>query len=442
MNLRAPITTPTYASVPFKRWMYVIPVAVVMYMLAYLDRNNVAVILQYVSKDMPLSNSAKGTATGIFFIGYMFLQIPGAILAARWSARKTVFILMIAWGLAAMACGLVQTETQLYVARFFLGVFEGGVWPAVLILIASWFPQVERAQANALWMVCLPLSNMLMAPLTGVLLTDLSWRTVFVIEGIPPLLWAIVWWFAVADRPGQAKWLSRAEREYVESALVEENAGKPADVSYKSALRDRRVLLLIGAYFCWMTGFYGFSLWLPGVVKSITHNGTATMVGWLSAIPYTVAMVAMLANAAWSDNTGNRRLAVALPLSLGAGFLLLGQFVSGAGAQMLVLCGAAACVFAPYGPFWAIPGQKLRLEVVAVAMGLINAIGNLGGFLGPYLVGWISEGKDVSFAAFAVLAAFLVGAVVITLLLPREPREPAGADGLRVEPAGSLTGRE
>ena len=156
--------------IPAKRWTYVIPVAVVMYMLAFLDRSNVSVILPYMDGDLSLSAADEGMVTGIFFLGYVFLQIPGAILAQRWSARKTVMILMIAWGVAAMACGLVQTKEQFYVARFVLGLFEGGVWPAVLILLASWFPLRERARANALWMACLPISSIIMAPLSGLML--------------------------------------------------------------------------------------------------------------------------------------------------------------------------------------------------------------------------------------------------------------------------------
>ncbi|MFK0261664.1 MFS transporter [Streptomyces angustmyceticus] len=419
-------------AIPAKRWAYVIPVAAIMYMLAYLDRNNVSVILPYMHGDLELSNADKGLVGGVFFVGYVFLQIPAAILAQRWSARKTVLVLMVAWGLAASLSGLVQTKAQFYAARFVLGLFEGGVWPAVLILLASWFPLRERARANALWMACLPLSSVLMAPLSGWMLDHASWRWVLVLQGVPPLVWAVVWWFAVADRPELARWISRAEADHVERAIAADEAVKPAagSGSYLDAVTRKPVLVLIGVYFFWITGFYGFNLWLPSVIKELTHDGSSTEVGLLTAIPFTVALVVMIANAAWSDRTGRRRRAVAVPLVVGMAALLLGQAVDGALPRMLLLCVTAAAVYAPYGPFWAIPGEMLRFEVVAVAMGLINALGNLGGFAGPYLVGWLTDATGSSVTGFAVLSAFLAVAVaLVTLGLrpgPRPVRQVAG----------------
>ncbi|MEW1653933.1 MFS transporter [Streptomyces sp. NPDC093707] len=403
---------------PAKRWVYVIPVAAIMYMLAYLDRNNISIVLPYLHGDLELSNADKGLAGGIFFVGYVFLQIPAAVLAQRWSARKTVLLLMVAWGLSAVLSGLVQSRNQFYPARFVLGFFEGGVWPAVLILLASWFPLRERARANALWMACLPLSSVLMAPLSGWMLDHANWRWVLVLQGLPPLLWAVVWWFAVADHPAQARWISRAEAAHLERAIAADEAAKsPAGGgSYLAAVRRRPVLVLIGVYFFWITGFYGFSLWLPAVVKELTHDGSATEVGLLTAIPFTVALAVMIGNAVWSDRTGRRRQAVALPLVVGIAALLLGQVVHGALPRMVLLCITAAAVYAPYGPFWAIPGQLLRLEVVAVAMGLINALGNLGGFAGPYLVGWLTDATGTSLTGFAVLAGFLAVAVILVTL--------------------------
>jgi MFS family permease len=410
-------TTPGTTPIPARRWTYVIPVAVVMYMLAFLDRSNVSVVLPYMDGDLSLSAADEGMVTGVFFLGYVFLQIPGAILAQRWSARKTVLILMVAWGIAAMACGLVRTKEQFYVARFVLGLFEGGVWPAVLILLASWFPLRERARANALWMACLPVSSIVMAPLSGWMLDHTDWRWVLLLQGFPPLVWAVVWWFAVADRPAQARWISRSEARYVEEALAADEAAKPAtgSGSYLEAVRQRSVLVLIAIYFFWITGFYGFTLWLPSVVKTLTHDGSSTQVGLLSAIPFTVALVVMVANAAWSDRTGKRRQAVAVPLVVAMAALLLGQVVQGGVPGMVLLCVTAGALYAPYGPFWAIPGGVLRIEVVAVAMGLINALGNLGGYVGPYLVGWLTDSTGTSVTGFGVLAGFLAVAVVLVL---------------------------
>ncbi|MCL1841714.1 MAG: MFS transporter [Propionibacteriaceae bacterium] len=409
------------AVIPQKRWAYVIPVAVVMYMLAYLDRNNVAVILPYINQQDPhmaISPSSQGLISGIFFVGYMCLQVPGAVLAQKWSAKRVVVILMCCWGVVAMLCGAVQDKPQFLIVRFILGVFEGGVWPAVLVLLASWFPLKERARANALWMCCLPLSSVIMAPISGALLSSLSWRWVFVIEGIPPLVWGIVWWFVISDRPPQAKWVSTAERDYIMTELAAEEAAKPASEAkggYQRALKDSRSWLLILIYFCWMTGFYGFSMWLPTVLKELT-GGDSTKVGWLTAIPYAFALVGMILVSRWSDAHNDRKHAVAIPVFVGAVALVIGQLVHVPGVEIVLLCVAAVGIYAPYGPFWAIPAGFLRITVLAFTMGLINALGNLGGFVGPYIVGWlksITGGHDI--AGFVFLAVMLVAAGVVTL---------------------------
>lgn len=387
-----------------------------MYMLAFLDRSNVAVVLPFIGSDpsMQLSPTDQGLVSGVFFIGYMMLQIPAALLAQRWSAKKVVLILMILWGLAAMSTGLVTSRNLFLVSRFALGVFEGGIWPAVLILLAGWFPLRERARANSLWMACLPLASIVMAPLSGVLLDHFSWRTVLMLEGIPPLLWALVWWQAIADSPRQARWVSAQERAYVETTLAAEEAAKPAleSSSYRRAMGDRKVLVLIGIYFCWISGFYGFNLWLPTLMKELT-GGSATAVGWLTAIPYVFALAAMQRVSSWSDRTGDRRTAVAAPLAVAAIAMVAGQLVHVSLANIALLCLVGMGLYAPCGPFWAIPAELLRIEVLAFAMGLINAIGNLGGFLGPYLVGWVTDVTGSSAPAYYTLAAILgIGAAL------------------------------
>lgn len=408
--------------IPAKRWGYVIPMAAVMYILAYVDRINVAMILPYIDKNFGLTAADSGFAAGIFFVGYMVLQIPGGLLASRWSARKTVAILMVLWGLTAVATGFVQNREQLYIARFVLGIFEGGVWPAVLVLLATWFPQNERARANALWMTCLPISAVFMAPLTGWFLNFLSWRAVFIIEGVPPLIWVVVWWFFIADHPHEAAWASSEERAYVENALAAENAGKPASAGYWAAMTDRTVLWLVVAYFFWMAGFYGFTMWVPSVVKSFAGSGTsAGLVGWISAIPFAFALVSMVVTSAWSDRVMKRQAFVAVPAIIGACGLIAGQFVHTPALQLTFLIIAAIGVYGAYGPFWAVPSAILRPEVAGVAMGLIN-MANLGGFLGPYIVGYVSTSTKSGFAGFLVLAVFLLIVAAIFLMLGADRR--------------------
>jgi sugar phosphate permease len=409
-------------SVPARRWGFVIPVAAVMYVLAYVDRINVGMILPYIDESFGLSASDSGFAAGIFFVGYMALQIPGGILASRWSAKKTIAILMVAWGATAVLTGFVRTRTELYIARFVLGVFEGGVWPAVLVLLARWFPQNERARANALWMTCLPISAAAMAPLTGWLLTFLTWRQVFVIEGIPPLVWVVVWWLFTADRPSEASWCSPEERHDIERRIAAENAVKPASAGYWAALSDRTVIVLFIAYFFWMAGFYGFTMWVPSVVKSFAGSGVSSArVGLLSAIPFAVAVIGMVVTSNWSDRRMKRQAFVAVPALIGAVGLVAGQFVRTPALQLAFLVVAAIGVYGPYGPFWAVPSAILRPEVVGVSMGLIN-IANLGGFLGPYIVGYLRGATGGDVAGFLLLAAFLLVVAVVFLLIGADRR--------------------
>lgn len=408
------------------KWMKIIPVAFIMYMLAYMDRINIGILMPYMQKDLNLSASAAGDIAGIFFWGYMILQIPGGILATRWSARKFIFILMLLWGIAAIATGLVQTEGQLKAVRFLLGVAEGGVWPAVLVLLASWFTQKERARANAFWMACLPVSAMLMAPLSGALLAHFNWHQVLVIEGIPPLVWAFVWYFAVKDRPSEAGWMNEAEKRKLLAELEEEQKKKVKSDGFGAAFKNGKVWGLVVMYLFWMTGFYGYTLWVPSVVKTFTQD-PVTM-GWLTAIPFTCALIGMLLNSYWSDRRMNRIQHAAVPLLIGAVTMVVGQFVSDPFLQMLLLSITAICVYAPYGPLWAIPTAIVPASIAGAALGLQNAIGNLGGYYGPKVVGMLKDATGDFHAGFYFLAGSLVLAAITTLILGRFVNPTAKAD--------------
>ncbi|UZJ79263.1 MFS transporter [Fictibacillus sp. KU28468] len=399
------------------KWGKIIPVAFIMYMLAYMDRINIGVLMPYIQKDLDISSSAAGDIAGIFFVGYLILQIPGGILATKWSAKKFIFILMILWGLAAMATGFVQTEGQLKFVRFLLGVAEGGVWPAVLVLLANWFTLKERARANAFWMACLPVSAMLMAPLSGLLLKHFDWKTVLILEGVPPLIWAFVWYAMVKDKPSDAKWMSDQERNELTAELQNEQKGAVKSSGYGAAFKNMTVWGLVVMYFFWMTGFYGYTLWVPSVVSTFTKD--SAVMGWLTAIPFTFALVGMVLNSYWSDRRMNRVQHVVIPLLIGAAAMVAGQFVESPALQMILLSITAIGVYAPYGPLWAIPTAIIPAGIVGAALGLQNAIGNLGGYNGPKFVGLFKDLTGSFHAGFYFLAASLVLAAIITLILGR-----------------------
>ncbi|HAW5517570.1 TPA: MFS transporter [Escherichia coli] len=395
-----------------RRWLLFIPVASIMYMLAFLDRTNLSFILPYMGEDLHLTNSTKGMASGIFFLGYLLLQVPAALLAERWSAKKTVFILMILWGAAAVWTGLVQSTGELLLARFILGVCEGGIQPATLVLMLRWFPQREKARANGFWLLCIPISAIIAAPITGFLLEYFSWRTVLVIEGLPPIIWAIVWYIMIADSPDKVWWMEPAEQHYIVDAIAKDEEQKKASVSlsgntvrYRDAFCDRKVLTLIIAWFLYCAGFYGFTMWLPQVIAN-TSGSSPSMVGILTAIPYLVGFIGMIYISVRTDKIGLKKTSAALPLAVTAMALLCGQFFLSPVVQFIFLCIVASGLYI-HGAFFALPPLILRSDILALSLGLIGGIGNLGGFVGPYIVGWLIDLTGSAMAGFGIMAAAL-----------------------------------
>ncbi|HEY5848888.1 MAG TPA: MFS transporter [Microlunatus sp.] len=424
-----------------RRWFILIPVASVMYLLAFFDRTNLSFVLPYMGEDLGLSNTDKGLVSGIFFIGYLLLQVPAALLAQRWSAKYTILILMICWGLAAIWTGLVRDTSELFLARFVLGFFEGGVQPATLVLLSKWFPQREKARASGFWLLCIPFAAIIAAPITGGLLSIVHWRTVLVLEGLPPLVWAIVWLFIIADRPSKARWLPSTERDTIEHALAEDEAIKKDTISgsvrYRDAIKNPKVIGLILAWFFYNAGFYGFTLWLPQVIKDLT-GGTPAFVGFVTAIPYVVGLVFMIVISVRTDRHGSRRFTVLVPLTISALALLLGQFAGVTGLQFALLCVVAGGLYV-HGAFFALPPLLLRTEILAVALGLIGGLGNLGGFVGPYVVGWLIDATGTPAAGFGLMAvSLLIAGICMATVTPRRVRQdPASTESPQAPAAGT-----
>ncbi len=421
-------------SLPRQRWVRVIPVAFLMYTIAFMDRINIGFGIPGMQKSLGFGAEVSGLASGIFFLGYMFLQIPGGQWAMKWSARKFVTLSLIAWGIFAILTGLVQNTAELLIVRFLLGVAEGGVWPATLVLLANWFPYDERARANSYWMFCLPVASIVMSPISGWILTWTDWRTLFILEGLPPLIWAAIWWFSVADTPDTAQWLAEQERAYLDQKFEEDRKHAPPveeHASWADVLKSGRVWWLFVAYFLIQVGFYGVSLWLPVMVKDITKQGFG-LVGILAALPYVAALIFMYINARHSDHTNERRMHVAIPLILGGIALLLSGLLGPSspllGMIFLILTEGFALAYV--GVFWTLPPLFLKKEVLGSAMGFIN-IGNLGGFLGPFIVGFFVAQTGSNLIGIVVLCISLVLAgVMITVFGVHQPsRQVAATDG-------------
>ncbi|MBV9451725.1 MAG: MFS transporter [Streptosporangiaceae bacterium] len=431
------------------RWSRLIPVAIVVYIISFMDRTNISFAFSGMGHDLHISSAEQGLAGGIFFIGYLVLQIPGGHLAERWSAKKFVGIMILVWGVLAVASGLVRNYAGLLVVRFLLGVAEGGIWPAILVLISHWFPARERARAYGFWMMNIAISSIVTAPLSGWILTWGSWRTLFFIEGAFPFLVAApLWWWLVADRPSQAAWVSDDERRYIETSLARDNAGAPRFSGYRDVLRSSMVWRLIVVYFFVQVGFYGLSLWLPHVVKT-TIGASILVVGAVTAIPYLFAIVGLWLNARSADRSGRYSVHVAASLALGAVALVVSVALGHYPALSILLVSLAMTGALAYdGPFWASASRAVPAALAGGAMGLINALGNLGGFAGPYLGGYLQDVSGGSFLSTAVvLAAALLLAAAVALTLrkhadkPVSSRRPAAEVPTGQHPAGAVVPR-
>ncbi|HWK47518.1 MAG TPA: MFS transporter [Stellaceae bacterium] len=406
------------------RWVRLIPIAMIIYVISFMDRTNISYAFAGIGQDFGVTKEQQGLAAGIFFVGYVLLQIPGGYLAERWSAKKFIGIMILVWGVCAVACGLVQSFNQLIVVRFFLGVAEGGVWPATLVLLSHWFPVQERARAYSFWMANLAIASIITQPISGFIVSETSWRTLFIIEGLLPFVIATpIWWLFVKDRPSEASWVTPEELHYIESTIARDKLTEPAPVRFVDIFSSGVVWQLVIVYFLVQVGFYGLNLWLPTVVKNLTNQGFG-LVGVISALPYITAIACMWLNGSAADKSGKYPRHVLIPMAVAACSLVLSVMV-GSTSQILsiaFLCLAMGGALAYDGPFWAAASRAMPAAVVGGAMGFINALGNLGGYLGPYLAGYLQDKSGDFFTTAFLLAAslLLAGLFMMTVRIRAE----------------------
>ena len=419
-----------------QRWLRIIPVALVMYTISYVDRTNVSLALDptisSMMRDLFMDDRMKGEAAGIFFLGYVLLQVPGGYWATRWSPRKIVALFLICWGACAVGCGLSRSFRQFEFMRFLLGVAESGVFPATLVLLANWFPRDERARATAYWTLCQPIAVAATAPITGWLLGAYGWKPMLIIEGMLPFLWLPLWWFCIRDHPREATWISSEERNFLEATLQKEAAElAPARGSAAWAvLAAPAVWVLIAMYFLQNCAAYGCMTFFTSSLKGRGFSGV--QYGILFGIPYAVTAVIMVLNSWHSDLRRERRGHVALVYGLSGVSLILSVCVKEHfWPSYALMCLAIPGPFAAMGPFWAVPSETLPRPVVGIVVGLVNAFGNVGGFAGPYISGWLKQETQSLGTAFGALGTGLLVAAALAFLLPRTARQLASAE---VEP--------
>lgn len=405
-----------------QRWARMLPIAFVTYSLAYLDRSNFSIgVAGGMKDDLGLHGSTSALIGASFFLGYFLFQVPGAIYAERRSVKTLIFWSLIAWGVLASAQGLLSSATALVVVRFFLGVVEGAVLPAMVILLSRWFTSSERGQANSVLILGNPVTVLWLSVLSGYLVDLTSWRGMFVLEGVPAVLWAFYFRAKVADSPEQSSWLDPAERDDVVRRLGEEQREIVPVSGYTAAFRSRAVVLLCVQYLLWSLGVYGFVFWLPTIVKAGSGAGIGTT-GLISAAPYLLAAVLMLVTSRLSDRSGHRGRHIWPWLALGAvGFY--GSYLAGTAhfwPSFVLLLIAGGAMYAPYGPYFAFIPELLPRREAGPSVALINSFGALGGFVGTYVVGWLNDatgGKNVSFLVLSVSLA--AAAAVMPFVTPR-----------------------
>jgi MFS family permease len=407
------------------RWFRIIPVAFVMYTIAFIDRTNISLALPRISHDLNMDPQQAGTVAGIFYWGYLALQIPGGHLAKWWSPKKFISVLLVVWAACAIGCGLARTYHELLMLRLALGVAESGVFPATIILLSHWFSRAERARANAFFFACMPGSVVLSSPFSGWVMDHWGWRAMMVAEGALPFVWLAVWLACIKDHPADAKWLPAAERETLVATLRRESDDleRARAVPFLRALFQPRVLVLIAVYFCYVSGQMGLLFWLPsamGKFKGLSNLST----GILYTLPFIVGCIALVVVGKLSDRHRERPHHIATAMLIGGSCILLAVAVVPYSLilafALISLSGVGA--YGPLGPFWSIPTETLPAKVVGSVMGLVNALGNLGAYCAPLIVGYLNKKTGSFFSGFAFLGAItLVGAALALLLRGAQP---------------------
>ncbi len=406
----------------------VLPFVFLLYIVAYLDRANVGFAKLKMADDLGFSEEVFGLGFGIFFIGYLILEIPGALLVERWSARKWFARILVSWGFVSALTAFVQTPMQFYIARFLLGVAEAGFFPGIIVYFTHWFTSRDRGRALAGLVMGVPFSLALGAPVSGLLLDVhwfglAGWKWLFILEGLPAVGLGMATLFILEDRPRDAKWLAPHERDWLTAQLEAEAQAKRAvvDTSVWQALRLPTVWLLALGIFATNTGGYAFAFWLPSAVKGVSGGSTSEVLWW-SGLIYACGIVGVYLSGRSSDRTGDRKWHCVAGMAATALFLA-GSTIRGQPVWLIMvwLCLTGFTAFFWPSPFWALPTVTLTASAAAVSIGFINMFANIAGFLGNHHVGWLkAHGFDDRVCLLFLAGCYLVGSIFVAFVRVRE----------------------
>ncbi|HET7599047.1 MAG TPA: MFS transporter [Gemmatimonadales bacterium] len=413
-----------------------LPFLFLLYNLNFLDRVNVGFAALEMNRDLGFGPAVYGLGAGIFFLGYCLFEVPSNMIMLRTGARIWIARIMVSWGLVASAMMLVQTPASFYTLRALLGVAEAGFFPGIIFYLTYWYPARERARAYAWFLAAIPISGIVGGPISGALL-DLhghfglaGWQWLFLLEGVPSVIVGLLVLVVLPDRPADARWLAPAERAWLERTLAEERAHAVAmhGTSFLRMLRNPTVWALATVYFLIIVGLYGVNLWLPQLIKGVSGLGNFA-VGVVSTVPYIVAALGMAVVGASSDRSGERHWHIAGPALVAAGGFVLAIAARDAVTLVTALSLITFGVLSPIGPFWALPTVFLKEQAAAGGIALINSIGAIGGFVGPYLLGVVKDrtGGFGPALAFVALLCVVAAGIALRLRPPRPATEPAPA---------------
>ncbi|WP_211466715.1 MFS transporter [Collimonas silvisoli] len=413
--------TATYAKVTWR----LLPMLFLCYVASYLDRVNVGFAKLQMLSDLKFSETVYGLGAGIFFLGYFIFEIPSNMILHRVGARLWIARIMITWGIISGAMIFVDSPATFYVMRFLLGVAEAGFFPGVILYLTYWYPAHRRGKMTAIFMTGVPISGVIGGPLSGWIMKAMpgihglaGWQWMFILEAIPSLLLGLVVIFYLQDRIRGASWLSETEKQLLEAQIQTESSQKQ-EASLGQMFTNPRVWLMALIYFCFVMGLYGVSFWLPTIIKTTGVTDTFN-IGLLTAIPYASAAIAMILIGHSADTRRERRWHVAIPALLGSiGLILSTVYDHNTLLAMSALTLATVGIITVLPLFWSLPTAFLGGMAAAAGIALINSLGNLAGFVSPYLVGWLKDQTHSTNSGMFVLAASLVLGALLTLSVPK-----------------------